>query len=59
MIASLDPGADGENVDAILTQLQELAALGFTHAHTGMKDASSPEEFMLFGERIIPEAAKF
>ena len=59
VIASLDPGADGENVDAILTQLQELAALGFTHAHTGMKDASSPEEFMLFGERIIPEAAKF
>ena len=59
VIASLDPGANGENVDTVLTQLQELAALGFTHAHTGMKDASSPEEFTLFGEQIIPEAAKF
>jgi F420-dependent oxidoreductase-like protein len=55
----LDPGGHGENVDAILTQLQELAALGITHAHTGIKDASSPTAFELFGERIIPEAAKF
>ena len=55
----VDPGAHGENVDAILTQLQELAALGITHTHTGIKDASSPAAFELFGDRIIPEAAKF
>jgi F420-dependent oxidoreductase-like protein len=59
VIAGLDPGGHGENVDAILTQLQELAALGITHTHTGMTDASSPADFEVFGEKIIPEAAKF
>jgi F420-dependent oxidoreductase-like protein len=58
VIARLDPGPDGENVDDILTQLQGLAALGITHAHTGIPDASSPKLFEIFGERIIPEAAK-
>jgi probable F420-dependent oxidoreductase len=55
----LDPGEHGENVDAILTQLQELAALGVTHTHIGIKDASSPTDFEVFGEKIIPEAATF
>jgi F420-dependent oxidoreductase-like protein len=59
VMAPLDPGRQGENVDAILTQLQQLAALGVTHAHTSMKDASSPVDFEVFGEKIIPEAAKF
>ena len=55
----LDPGGRGENVDTILTQLQALAALGITHTHTGMRDTSSPTAFELFGDNIIPEAAKF
>ena len=59
VMTGLDPGDHGENVDTILTQLQELAALGITHTHTGVKDASSPAAFELFGEKIIPEAAKF
>ena len=33
--------------------------LGITHTHTGIRDASSPVDFTLFGEKIIPEAAKF
>ena len=36
-----------------------LAALGITHVQTGIKDASSPVDFELFGEHIIPEAATF
>ncbi len=59
VMTAVDPGVHGENVDAVLTQLQELAALGITHTHTGIKDASSPAAFELFGDRIIPEAAKF
>ena len=59
VMTPLDPGDKGENVDAILTQLQGLAALGITHLHTGMKDASSPADFEVFGDKIIPEAAKF
>src|SRR5580658_1080095 len=30
---SLDPGPNGENVDALIEQLRELAALGVSHAH--------------------------
>ncbi len=58
VMTSLDPGPQGQNVDAVLTELQQLASLGITHVQTGMRDASSPAEFELFGDRIIPEAAK-
>jgi F420-dependent oxidoreductase-like protein len=58
VMTSLEPGDKGENVDAILTELQQLAALGITHVQTGINDASSPVEFELFGDQIIPEAAK-
>jgi F420-dependent oxidoreductase-like protein len=58
VISQLDPGAQGENAEAVLTQLQELAALGITHTHTGMKDASSEAAFGIWAETIIPEAAK-
>jgi alkanesulfonate monooxygenase len=59
VMTALDPGKQGENVDAILTQLRELAALGVTHTHIYIKDASSPAELERFGETIIPEAARF
>jgi F420-dependent oxidoreductase-like protein len=59
VMTDLDPGGQGENVDAILTQLRELAALGITHTQTGIRDASSPAAFELFGEKIIPEASTF
>jgi hypothetical protein len=35
-----------------------MAGLGITHTHTSLKDTSSPAVFEIFGERIIPEAAK-
>jgi hypothetical protein len=57
-MSHLDPGEHGEHVDDILEQLQGLADLGVTHVHTGMKDASSLAAFEVYGDRIIPEAAK-
>jgi F420-dependent oxidoreductase-like protein len=58
VMAHLVPGEHGEHVDEILEQLQGLADLGVTHVHTGLKDASSLAAFEVFGDRIIPEAAK-
>jgi len=59
VMSVLDPGQKGEKVDDVLAQLQQLAALGITHTHTGIRDASSPAALEMFGEKIIPEAAKF
>jgi F420-dependent oxidoreductase-like protein len=59
VMTALDLGEQGENVDAVLAQLRDLAALGITHTHIYIGDASSPKNFELFGEKIIPEAAKF
>jgi alkanesulfonate monooxygenase len=58
VMTGLDPGPQGRNVDAILTELQDLAALGITHTQTWITDISSPVDFELFGDKIIPEAAK-
>jgi F420-dependent oxidoreductase-like protein len=55
----LDPGADGEHVDAILERLHGLAALGITHAHGRVANVQAITPLELFGERIIPVAAGF
>jgi alkanesulfonate monooxygenase len=58
VMGRIDPGPNGENVDATLEHLRELADLGVTHLHTGLRDGSSTDELELIGERIIPEAAR-
>jgi F420-dependent oxidoreductase-like protein len=58
VISRLEPGPNGEHVDDILEQLAELAALGITHTHTSLKDTSNPAVLEIFGDRLIPEAAK-
>jgi len=50
------PGDDGEGVDGILEELAGLATLGITQVQLGTD--TSPRSLELFGERIIPEAAK-
>ncbi len=55
----LDPGANGENVDSILDQLQKLAALGVTHTHGMIPGAVGIAALELFGEKIIPIAQGF
>ncbi len=59
VMARLDLGEHGEKVDEVLEQLRGYAALGITHTHTGLKDSSDDAALEAFGERVIPEAAKF
>ncbi len=58
VMGPVDPGADGENVDATLEHLRDLAGLGVTHVQLGIGDGSKTDVLELIGERIIPEAAK-
>jgi F420-dependent oxidoreductase-like protein len=55
----LDLGPRGENVDATLADLQRLAGLGVTHAHSRVKDVATIAPLELIGEQIIPVAAAF
>jgi F420-dependent oxidoreductase-like protein len=55
----LDPGPQGENVDALLEQLRDLAALGISHAHGRIPQVSALTPLELLGERVVPVAAGF
>jgi alkanesulfonate monooxygenase len=59
VMGPVDPGADGENVDATLEHLRDLAGLGVTHVQLGIGDGSKTDVLELIGERIIPEATTF
>jgi F420-dependent oxidoreductase-like protein len=59
VVFPMDPGTDGENVEAILGGLERLARLGITHAHSRVPHAVDITPLELFRERIIPEAARF
>jgi F420-dependent oxidoreductase-like protein len=54
-----DTGPKGENVDAMLEQLRDLAALGITHAHGRVMNVSEITPLEIIGDRVIPEAEKF
>jgi alkanesulfonate monooxygenase len=58
VMGPIDPGPNGENVDATLEHLRDLAGLGVTHVQMGIGDGSSTDVLELIGDRIIPEAAK-
>jgi alkanesulfonate monooxygenase len=59
VMGPVDPGPNGENVDATLEHLRDLAGLGVTHVQMGIGDGSKTDVLELIGERIIPEAARF
>jgi alkanesulfonate monooxygenase len=59
VMGPLDPGPDGENVDAILEHLRDLAGLGVQHLHLRVLDGSRTDWLELIGDRIIPEAKRF
>lgn len=54
-----DLGPDGERVDATVERLRELAALGFSVAHGGMRGVETLRPLELMAERVIPEVAGF
>ncbi|HUJ07075.1 MAG TPA: LLM class F420-dependent oxidoreductase [Streptosporangiaceae bacterium] len=53
----MDPGPDGEHVEAIIERLRDLAALGITHAHGRVANVSSITPLEMIGEWVIPVAA--
>ncbi len=59
VMGPIDPGPQGENVDALLEQLRAWAALGITHVQGGVPDAANLAAIEMLGERVIPEAARF
>jgi F420-dependent oxidoreductase-like protein len=58
VLLRLDPGPGGDKVDEVLEQLSRYAGLGFTHAHTMIADVTDEKAFAIFGDQVIPEAAK-
>ena len=52
-----DLGARGENVEATIEHLRELADLGIQVAHGTVMDAGSLRPLELMGERVIPAVA--
>ena len=59
VMMSLDPGADGEKVDALLEQLRGLAALGVAEVHGYVPQVASSRRLELLGTRVVPAAARF
>ena len=57
VLFNFDLGADGENVDSILSRLRELADLGFTVAHGRVVNVWDPKQLEIIGERIVPAVA--
>ncbi|HWC33557.1 MAG TPA: LLM class F420-dependent oxidoreductase [Mycobacteriales bacterium] len=59
VMGSLDPGKDGENVDALLETMRKMHALGVTHYHGTVPNVASIKPLEILAERVMPEAAKF
>jgi alkanesulfonate monooxygenase len=59
VMAPLELGENGENVDAVLTELERLAGLGVQHVHSRLPDVASLKQIELMGEQVIPQAATF
>jgi F420-dependent oxidoreductase-like protein len=57
VLYNFDLGPDGQNVDATLERLRELADLGFSVAHGRVVDVHDPKQIDLIGERIVPAVA--
>jgi len=53
----LDPGADGQNVDHLLGQLEDLAKLEITHVHGWVPQVASITPLEVLGERVVPVIA--
>jgi F420-dependent oxidoreductase-like protein len=59
VMMTMDPGPKGEHVNALLTQLEQLAALGVTHVHGLVVNEVAITPLEIIGERVIPVAAAF
>ena len=57
VMGALDPGENGEHVDAILETIQKMSALGVTHFHGTVPNVSKIKPLEILAERVLPEAA--
>ncbi|MGE0295316.1 LLM class F420-dependent oxidoreductase [Pseudonocardia sp.] len=53
----LDPGTEGERVDALLAQLRGVADLGVAHVHGFVPEVASSRRLELLGEKVVAEIA--
>ncbi len=56
---SLDPGTNGEKVDAMLEELRRLADLGFAEAHGVVPDVWQITPLEILGREVVPAIADF
>jgi F420-dependent oxidoreductase-like protein len=57
VMMSLDPGENGEKVDAILQQLQSMAGLGVSHVHGIVPNVWKLDPLTVLGREVIPAIA--
>jgi alkanesulfonate monooxygenase len=57
VMMSFDVGPDGEQVDAVLGRLRELADLGVAHVHGAVNRIWDLRQLSVVGQRIIPVIA--
>lgn len=55
----LDPGESGEGVDALIADLQQLAALGISEVHGVVPHVSAITPLEILGSEIVPAIADF
>ena len=55
----IDLGENGENVEALLERMRDLAALGVTHVQSSIARVESIRPLEILGEQVVPEALKF
>ena len=53
----LDPGENGEHIDAMLERLKGLAELGFTHAHGIVPKVWRLTPLTTLGREVVPAIA--
>jgi F420-dependent oxidoreductase-like protein len=59
VMTALDPGENGEKIDALLTQLRGLAALGIEEVHGWVPRVWQTERLELLGKEVVAAAAEF
>ncbi len=59
VMGSIDPGANGEKVDALLEDLHRLHGLCVNEVHGLVPDVSDLKRLEILGEKVIPVAAGF
>jgi F420-dependent oxidoreductase-like protein len=57
VMGPLDPGANGDNVDALLEEMQRVAKLGITHYHGSVPDVADMTRLEILGSEVVPAAA--